>query len=302
MTESMDAMKKGGKAKRKGGTKKASQSMKQSVKVNVNVGDSVLLHKGKAPIGKLIGDAKRLMSPGHLYGGGLPAPLSSSAYMSAPAVATPLSRVEFIGSSDAFYNRNRNKSDDVPIQVNPSEIKPDIKPSKRLIENKNTVETPDSGLDISRSIQKAQDAIGYSRKLLESFQGEQPRVGGANLKPSERAVASQPSTGFVNTQGSLIGVSSGKEEAQSAWAELSAFKPTYYQYQPPPASLIESSKASVSQPGRELKSPSLISPSRQRRPIEETQRHPEELLYGKPKQKREPPAEPQSLRRGGSVF
>ncbi len=302
MTESMDAMKKGGKAKRKGGKKKASQSMKQSVKqsvkVNVKVGDSVLLHKGKAPLAKLVGDAKRLVSPGNLYGGGLPAPLRSSAYMSAPSVAMPLSRVEFIGSSDAFYNRNRNKSDDIPIEVNPSEIKPDITPSKRLIENKKAVETPDSGLALSRmkeTMNKAQTIM--ERALKMPFQGEQPRVGEANLKPSERAVVSQPSTGFVNTHGSLIGVSSGKEEAQSAWAEMSAFKPTYYQYQPAPASLMESSKASVSQPGREI-----VSPSRRRRPAEETQYHSPELLYGKPKQKREPPENPQSLRRGGSVF
>jgi hypothetical protein len=298
MTESMDAMKKGGKAKRKGGKKKASQSMKQSVKVNVNVGDSVLLHKGKAPLAKLVGVAKRLVSPGNLYGGGLPAPLRSSAYMSAPSVAMPLSRVEFIGSSDAFYNRNRNKSDDIPIEVNPSEIKPDIIPSKRLIENKKVVETPDTGLAIARMremLNKAQADV--EQALNKPFQGEQPRVGGANLHPSERAVASQPTTGFMNTKASLIGSSSGKEEAQSAWAEMSAFKPAHQSYEPAPSSLFESSKPSVSQPGREI-----VSPSRRRRPAEETQYHTPELLYGKPKQKREPPENPQSLRRGGSVF
>lgn len=218
----MDMMKKGGKAKKPKRAKKGSQNMTQNVKVNVKVGDSVLLRKGNAPQPKEVGIAKRLMTPGSVFGGGLPIPLMRSSYMNAPAVAQPLSRLDFISSSDALYNRNRNKYDDIHVPVNPSEIKPDITPSKRLLPDKKAVETPDTGLAFSRAIELANTALAStgkalasSKQFLSSFQGETPRVNDLNLEPSKRAVASQPTPGFKDTKGSLIGTSSGKEEASS---------------------------------------------------------------------------------------
>jgi len=200
--------KKGGKVKK---AKKAkSDRISQNVKVNVKIGDSVMLRKGNVPVAKNNpGEAKRLVSQGSVFGGGLPRPLQSMTYMSAPPVAAPLSRMDFIGSADAYYSRNRNKHDDIPIEVNPAGIKTDTTPSKRMVQNNKAEETPDAGLAAARRdmdfLARAKESAALYMKQLASFQGEKPRIDDLNLRPSSRGIDSQPTTGFMNTQGSSIG-------------------------------------------------------------------------------------------------
>lgn len=124
---------------------------------------------------------KRFASPGNLYGGGLPGPLQASSYGSAPTVATPLSRVEFIGSSDAYYNRNRNKSDDFKEQVNPSGIEANVRPSIRHQPSSNPNALP---------------SAEYTQYIQHNWYGEMPRDNRINENPSSRAVKSKPSDGF----------------------------------------------------------------------------------------------------------
>jgi hypothetical protein len=205
------AYKKGGKVKKdKKPRKPKTPSISQKVNVNVKIGDSVLLRKGNVPRRGNPGVAKRFLSHGSAFGGGLPGPLNSSSYGSAPQVAMPLGRMDFISSSDAYFNRNRDKRDDIPIEVNPSGIHADVSPSVRAVQNTKAVETPDSVLSSSRSsagVKAMREAFANMPTAI--FQGEIPRLGGAELAPSARAMASQPSTGFMNTKGSMIGAMPG---------------------------------------------------------------------------------------------
>lgn len=211
------AYKKGGKVKKakKAKSEKMSQKVSQNVKVNVKIGDSVLLRKGNAPRRSNPGVAKRFLTQGSAFGGGLPGPLQSISYASAPQVATPLSRMDFISGSDALFNLNRNKRDDIPVEVNPSGIRADNTPSMRAVKSSSAVETPDSGLALARALQKQHDLLYKPISSSTPFQGDIPRIGGANLAPSGRAVASQPSTGFMNTKGSMIGATPGGASSSS---------------------------------------------------------------------------------------
>jgi hypothetical protein len=164
--------KKGGKVKKDKKPKKA-PAMSQNVKVNVKVGDSVLLHKGKAPRRSNPGVAKRFLSPGSAFGGGLPGPLSSLSYASAPPVAMPLGRMDFINSGDGVLNRGRDRRDDIPINVNPYGIRADVNPSIRY--------QPSSNPNV---IQHASAPIESSLP----FQGRQPRLNMADTSPSMNAV------------------------------------------------------------------------------------------------------------------
>lgn len=170
--DSIEVLKKGGRAKKK------------RTKRGKKAGDMVVLQKGMPPMASGAMGALRLQSPGMVFGGGLPATLQSTTYASAPQVAKPLSRVEFVGSSDAFYNRNRNKSDDIVLQVNPSDIAPDVTPSRRLVKSENPNAPP---------------LITYNIISSLPFQGEQPRLNDS-FRQSVRAMASQPTTGYMNTK------------------------------------------------------------------------------------------------------
>lgn len=199
MSNMMVALKKGGKVK-KAKAKAKQATMSQKVNVNVKIGDSVLLRKGNAPRRSNPGVAKRFLSPGSAFGGGLPGVLSSGSYASAPQVAQPLGRLDFIGSGgDGLHNRGRDRRDDIPINVNPSGIRADVSQSIRAVSSSSAVETPDAGLSASRSsagVRAMREA--FANMPLTNFQGEVSRVGGANLAPSSRAVASDPSTGYTN--------------------------------------------------------------------------------------------------------
>jgi len=203
MSDEMVGLKKGGKVKKDKKPRKAkAPSTSQNVNVNVKIGDSVLLRKGNAPRRGNPGVAKRFLTQGSAFGGGLPRPLQSISYGSAPQVATPMSRMDFVGASDALFNLNRNKRDDIPIEVNPSGIRADVSPSIRAVKGK-SVESPDSGLSASRSsagVQAMREAFANMPQAI--FQGEVPRVGGADLSPSGRAMPSQPTGGFISTKGS----------------------------------------------------------------------------------------------------
>jgi hypothetical protein len=294
MIDEMVALKKGG---------KVDMSQKQTVNVKVNVGDvlkkkvskprkarkpkptgdTVLLMKGDVPSRKKPGLHVRFLSPGSVFGGGLPGPLNSASYGSAPPVAQPLGRLDFIGSGEGLHNRGRDRRDDIPINVNPAGIRADITPSMRAVSSSGAVASPDTGLSIARSLQKSYDALSPEFQRIYDkmqFQGELPRLNDPNLQPSSRIAENKPSSG---------------------WAEMSRYKPQ--EYVPPPASLAgasskSASMASISQPGRERPLITTLS----RRPQAERERYDEEALYGPPKQKRQPPVNPQSLRRGGSVF
>jgi len=286
-------------AYKKGG--KVVMSNKQVVNVKVNVGDqkkkapkprkarklkplgdTIMLRAGNVPAPKRPGLHVRFLSPGSAFGGGLPGPLNSASYASAPPVAQPLGRLDFISSGgDGLHSRGRDKRNDFQPPANPSGIRADVSPSMRAVSSSGAVETPDAGLALSRSLRNSYDALSPEYQRIYDnmeFQGEVPRIGGANLQPSSRIAKNQPSSG---------------------WAEMSRYKAQ--EYVPPPASLAEASSsksamASVSQPGRER----MTSP--QRRSQAERENYPEEQLYGPPKGKRQPPVDSQSLRRGGSVF
>jgi len=164
---------------KKGGKVKKAKKAKKAKAKKAKAGDTVMLHRGNVPgygggIGALSGGSvHRMASPGNLYGGGLPGPLQSSYYASAPAVAHPLSRVEFIGSSDSYYNRNRVKSDDIQIPVNPSDIQPNVKPNVRFQPSRNPylIQHPPSKIESSLP-----------------FQGKQVRLNEPDITPSVRAV------------------------------------------------------------------------------------------------------------------
>jgi hypothetical protein len=165
------AYKKGGKVKK--AKKSKTPAMSQNVKVNVKIGDSVLLRKGNAPRRSNPGVAKRFLSPGSAFGGGLPAPLSSLSYASAPQVAQPLGRLDFINAGDGVLNRGRDRRDDIPINVNPAGIRADVNPSIRYQPSSN-----------SNAIQHAPAPIESSLP----FQGRQPRLNMPDTSPSMNAV------------------------------------------------------------------------------------------------------------------
>ena len=282
-------MKKGGKVKKARKSKTAGVS--QKVNVNVKIGDTVLLRKGNAPRRGNPGVAKRFLSQGSAFGGGLPVPLSSVSYASAPQVAMPLGRMDFISSGDGLHSRGRDRRDDIQVAVNPSGIRPDVSPSVRMVQNTNAEASPDRGLNNSRALQNQYDDLN-SHISLTRFQGDVPRVGGANLQPSVRAAENNPSTGFLSSK-----ASSSSSASASAWDQISHYKSPGYGS--PPSSLARASSssasASVSQPGRDR-------PHFSRRPKEETQVYSPSFLRP-PQSKRAPPVDPQQLRgRGGSVF
>lgn len=164
--------KKGGKVKKD--KKRKSPAMSQNVKVNVKIGDSVLLRKGNAPRRSNPGVAKRFLSPGSAFGGGLPGPLSSGSYASAPQVAQPLGRLDFINAGDGYHNRGRDQRNDlIQAQPNPLGIRADVSPSIR--------HQPSSNLN---DIQHAPAPIESSLP----FQGRQPRLNMPDTSPSMNAV------------------------------------------------------------------------------------------------------------------
>jgi len=162
-------------------------------------GDSILLQRGNLPDSYPLpkpypGYAPhsaplRLAGPGQSYAN-LPAPLHSASYMSAPNVINPQASPAFVASADMMYGRNRNKNDDVIQIVNPSDITPMAKPSKRISASTQTL--MGAGFMPSTSLHDEDRSMEHP-----SFQGETPRLNDPDVLPSKRMVASAPSAGAL---------------------------------------------------------------------------------------------------------
>ena len=188
------AYKKGGKVKK---AKAKRATMSQNVKVNVKIGDSVLLRKGNAPKRSNPGVAKRFLSPGNAFGGGLPGPLSSGSYASAPQVAQPLGRLDFISSGgDGLHSRGRDKRNDFQPPANPSGIHADVSPSIRIQPSSNP------------------NAIQHAPTPIESslpFEGKMPRLNLPDMSPSMNAV---PPPIKITREPSISSVFSSQDQGQ----------------------------------------------------------------------------------------
>lgn len=266
----MDMMKKGGKVKK---TKKAKAStMSQNVKVNIKVGDSVLLRKGKAPRRGNPGVAKRLLSQGSAFGGGLPGPLSSGSYASAPQVATPLGRMDLVVGGDGYYSRGRDSRNDlIQAQPNPFNIRPDERPSIRY--------QPSSNPNV---IQHAPSSVESSLP----FEGRQPRLNLPDMSPSKNAFPPQIK---VKKESSIESIFSGSESASGLSAEEADVM-----FGTSGGRRLSEAEASMNRMGTVYDQPASAAVSAQ----------PKKMVRGP----RMPPKletvddSPQALRRGGSVF
>ena len=182
--ETEEVYKRGGK-RRKAPKRKHRAAKRKPTKMGeaVKVGDTVYLIRGNVPTP--YSQERRLTSPGQLYGN-LPKVLRPQSYGTAPAAYRPMTQHEFLAAGDRMYNRGRNFYDDIMINVNPNNIQPNVKPSKRITPSVNKNALPPIQQPIASSL---------------PFQSEQPAVHlVADKTPSVRAVSSQPSTGFVSTQ------------------------------------------------------------------------------------------------------
>jgi hypothetical protein len=121
---------------------------------------------------------KRFVSPGNSYGA-MPGPLQVGYYGSAPNVANPTSVFPYAGSGSALWNYNRNKNDDVPQIVNPSDIKPITNPSI-------TFDRGQASRGISMSRPGGETAGAGASRF--PFVGDIPRLNEPNLLPSKNAV------------------------------------------------------------------------------------------------------------------
>lgn len=264
------AYKKGGKVKK---AKKAKASaMSQNVKVNVKVGDSVLLRRGNAPRRSNPGVAKRFLSPGSAFGGGLPGPLSSGSYASAPQVAQPLGRLDFIGSGgDGYHNRGRDSRNDlIQAQPNPNGIRPDNSPSLRY--------QPSSNPNV---IQHAPSPVESSLP----FEGKQPRLNLPDMSPSKNAV---PPPIKVKRESSISSVFSSQDQGQGLT------RSEYYANESPSGSPLASQIDWRDQPSSASASASASSQSAPPGAVSRSK-------LGRAKPERGD-VSPQTLRRGGSVF
>jgi hypothetical protein len=123
---------------------------------------------------------KRFVSPGNSYGA-MPGPLQSGYYGSPPNVANPTSVFPYAGSGSALWNYNRNKNDDVPQIVNPSDIKSNTNPSTTLVRNEITL----SPMRYSQSYKESAQVKPYQMEMV--------RITNTDSYPSKRIVPSQPS-------------------------------------------------------------------------------------------------------------
>ena len=156
-------------------------------------GDSIVLHHGDLPRPypgyAPHGEPLRLAGPGQNYAS-LPAPLQRGSYASAPSVMNPQASPAFVSSADMIYGRNRNKNDDVRQIVNPSDITPMAKPSKRMSASTQTL----TGAGFMPSVSSHDEDRSMEHP---SFQGEVPRLNAADTSPSMRVVPSAPSASAV---------------------------------------------------------------------------------------------------------
>jgi hypothetical protein len=120
-----EMMKRGGRKKK---AMRQKQKQTQNVKVNVRVGDTVMLRPdSQKPQPRMTySEPIRLAGPGFSFAN---APLVSQAstYANAPTAVVPLTNKPLQSSADPSKDFNRNKADDVLQAVNPSGITPGVK-------------------------------------------------------------------------------------------------------------------------------------------------------------------------------
>jgi hypothetical protein len=121
-----EMMKRGGRKKK---VVRQKQKQTQNVKVNVRVGDTVMLRpdsqKPKLQPRMSYTEPLRLAGPGFTFANA-PAPSQASTYANAPAAVRPMMDRPLQSSADPSMDSNRNKGDDVLQTVNPSGIKPGV--------------------------------------------------------------------------------------------------------------------------------------------------------------------------------
>lgn len=160
--------------KRGGKRRKAPKRKRRAAKKNV--GDFVYLIPGNAP--RHYQTERRLATPGQLYSE-LPKVLRPQSYGAAPAAYRPMTQHEFVSAGDKMYGRGRNFYDDIMVNVNPSNIQPNRKPSKRIVQSYDQNTAPTVNQPIMSSL---------------PFRGDTPTIHlTADRTPSVRAAPSQPS-------------------------------------------------------------------------------------------------------------
>ena len=188
-------MKRGGK-KRKG----RRSAMSQSVKVNVHVGDTVRLRPDSQLPRVNPGEFRRLAGPGSMFAQ-IPQPLASGSYGVAPSSAVPMTHPHFVAGGN---RQQQDKRDDVLQVVNPSDIKTDLTPSKRLIpsSNKNAMplvnepvlsKLPFQGdiarlamasAGLKRAVESSQSAIGIMANRISAPSAPPSVVGASSASAS----------------------------------------------------------------------------------------------------------------------
>ena len=165
---------------KRGGKKRKSRrsTMSQSVKVNVNVGDTVHLRPdGQLPRSNP-GEFRRLAGPGKMFAD-IPHPLASGSYGVAPSSAVPITYPYFVAGSN---RQQQDKRDDIRQVVNPAGIQVDSTPSKRLVPSRNENAMPFVNAPVLSKL---------------PFQGDIPRINDFFADAQKRAMANQPSAGGI---------------------------------------------------------------------------------------------------------
>lgn len=203
---SPEMMKRGGK-KRK--SKKAAVQQ-QVVNVKVKVGDTVQLMRGQAPQQRIpMGNFRLLQGVGAKFASE-PFVLKSDSYGIAPASTAPMYDYPVKVGGGAQYNANQQ--DDVRIITNPKGIEPQLQQSKKLV----------PAVDMY-----ADRRVNYDYLRKTAFEGETPSANQQPVANSSRAVASQPSTGWLmthdprmraapSTLGAVLGAAEAAAKAASA--------------------------------------------------------------------------------------
>ena len=164
---------------KRGGKKRKSRrsTMSQSVKVNVQVGDTVRLRPDSQLPRSNPGEFRRLAGPGKMFAD-IPHPLASGSYGVAPSSAVPMTHPYFVAGAN---RQQQDKRDDILQVVNPSGIQSDLTQSKRLIPSSN---------------KNAMPLVNQPVLSKLPFQGDIARLAMAS-SALRRAVENNPSAGGI---------------------------------------------------------------------------------------------------------